>query len=57
MEQIHNNMGAVGVLKKWNKAIEHRCNQILGNQPEEELDMLKFKSIPNRRKQNLQTNE
>ena len=53
LEQIHENMKAIEVLKKWSQDLEDKCNKILDNTPVQEFDMCKYAPIPNRRQAQL----
>lgn len=55
IEQIHENLKAVEVMKKWTPEIEARCSAILNNEPVEEFDFPKMGMVPNRRKTQLYT--
>jgi hypothetical protein len=53
IDQIHENLKAVEVMRKWNNELEEKCAAIINNQPAEEFDFPKGAMIPNRRKTNL----
>jgi len=53
IEQIHENLKALEVMRNWTKETEAKCAAILDNEPVEELDVTTFSMIPNRRKSNL----
>jgi len=42
VEQIDENIGALKVLKKWNKEIEDKIEALLGNTPAREIDFKSF---------------
>jgi aryl-alcohol dehydrogenase-like predicted oxidoreductase len=45
LEQIHENLKAVEVLRNWTQEIEDKCNQILNNTPDQELDYTRMTMI------------
>ena len=49
IEQIDENLKALELYKKWNNDIEKRCEEILGNAPEPDMDWRKWGPQPNRR--------
>lgn len=57
IEQIHENLKAVEVLKGWTQQIEDDLNAIIDNTPAQEFDMCKYETIPNRRQAALYTRD
>ena len=53
MEQFEENIKALELYKKWTPEIEKRCNEILGNAPEPDLDWRKWTPLPSRREEAL----
>ena len=49
LEQVDENMKGMELYKKWTPEIEKRCNEILNNEPERDLDWRKLAPQPNRR--------
>ena len=49
LEQVDENLKAVELLAKWNEDIEKRCREILGNDPEPEMDWRKWSPMTQRR--------
>jgi len=49
IDQIHENMKALEILKMWTPEIEAKCNSIINNTPEQEFDYPKYQMIENRR--------
>jgi len=49
IEQIHENLKALEVMRNWTQATEDRCSQILNNTPAQEMDYPKYAMIEGRR--------
>ena len=49
IEQIHENLKALEVMRNWTQATEERCSKILNNAPAQEMDYPKYAMIEGRR--------
>lgn len=49
LEQVEENVKALELYKKWNSDIEKKCEDILANSPEPDLDWRTWTPLPSRR--------
>ena len=54
LEQVHENLKALELYKKWNSDLEKKVRDILQNDPEVDMDWRKWGPMPNRRDVALQ---